>query len=272
MSDFLEDKAEQAESKGDLLTALQLWKELAERNQNAGLFCRYGSVAEELGKWDEAETALHEALRLDPSLSPAMEFMGTLWLARTDKGRDESLQTAKDWFSRALRHERNARILTFLGNVDDALGHEQGARQSFEEAIALDPSYEEALFGLASLEREHNPGKAASLFRRALDVDPQYAAAHRELGSLLEKEGDLDEAEYHLQRALEFDPADYWAQMHLANLLGVRGRYAEAEQTYRFATTLHPEIKEGFEIFARFLDSVGKVKEAAAVREHSNPT
>lgn len=60
--------------------------------------------------------------------------------------------------------------------------------------------------------------------------------------------------------------------MYLANLLGVQGRNTEAEETYRFATTLHPEIKEGVEIFARFLDSVGKAKEAATVREHANPT
>jgi hypothetical protein len=57
--------------------------------------------------------------------------------------------------------------------------------------------------------------------------------------------------------------------MYLANLLGVQGKNEEAEQIYRFATTVHPEIKGGTEIFARFLDSLGKQKEAAIVRGHT---
>jgi Tfp pilus assembly protein PilF len=142
----------------------------------------------------------------------------------------------------------------------------------FEEAISLDPNYEEALFNLATLVKKDDPKKAVSLLRRAVEIDARYVAAHRELGVLLQREHDLVEAECHLRRALEFDPADYWAQMYLANLLGVQGRNAEAEQTYRVATALRPEIKEGVEIFARFLDSVGKAKEAAVVRVHTNPT
>ena len=40
----------------------------------------------------------------------------------------------------------------------------------------------------------------------------------------------------------------------------------EAEKLYRFATSLHPEIKAGFEFFARFLTSIGKDEQAASVR------
>jgi protein O-GlcNAc transferase len=266
MDNSLEGNAERAESSGDLQTALELWKQLALNNEDPGFFCRYGSVAKELDRWDEAEAAFNQALRLDPNLSAAKECMGALWLARTDMKRDESLRIAKHWFSEALRHERNARVLTFLGNVDSPLGDDSAAQKSFEEAISLDPEYEEALFNLASLEAESDSAKASSLLQRALEIDPQYAAAHRQLGLLFQKQGDQEEAEYHLHRALELDPADYWAQMYLANLLGVQGRNDEAEQMYRFATTLHPEVKEGVEVFARFLDSIGKGKEADAIR------
>jgi tetratricopeptide (TPR) repeat protein len=268
MSDFLEDKAELAEDSGDLDKALRLWRELAIRNQDAVFFCRYGRVAQRLERWTEAETAFQQALQVNPTLSSAMECMGSLWLSRLDKERDESLRTARDWFLLALKHERNPGVLTFLGSVEAALENEQAARPLFEEAISLNPNYEEALFNLASIEKHDNPEKAISLLCRALEIDPQYVLAHRELGVLLHRAGNLEEAEYHLRRALELDPADYWAQMYLANLLGVQGRNDEAEQMYRFATTLHPEVTDGIEVFARFLDSVGKTKEAAAVREH----
>lgn len=266
--DFLEQRAEDAERSGDLKTAFALWNQLAVRRRDPLPFCRAGRVAQELGSWGEAENAFHEALRLDRDFSAAKECLGSLWLSRTDKNSQEALTIARDWFAQALERERNARLLTFLGNADVALGDESSARKSFEEAIVLDPAYEEALFNLALLESETDSERASALLEKAVSLDPRYSAAHRELGVLSETEGDLVKAEYHLRRALELDPADYWAQMHLANLLAVQGKNTEAEQTYRFATTLHPEIKEGIEIFARFLDSLGKQKEAATVRGH----
>ncbi|HEY1939279.1 MAG TPA: tetratricopeptide repeat protein [Candidatus Angelobacter sp.] len=244
MDNPLEEKAERAERSGDLQDAVELWKRLALHNQDAGFFCRYGNVAKELDRWDEAEAAFNQSLRLDPNLSAAKECMGALWLARTDKERHESLRIAKHWFVEALRHERNARVLTFLGNVDAALGDDSAARKSFEEAISLDPEYEEALFNFASLEAESDSAKASSLLQKALEIDPEYAAALRQIGVLFQKQSDPEEAEYHLRRALELDPKDYWAQMYLANLLGIQGRNEEAERIYRFATTLHPDIKE----------------------------
>lgn len=46
----------------------------------------------------------------------------------------------------------------------------------------------------------------------------------------------------------------------------MQGRNEEAEKMYRFATSLKPELAEGFEFFARFLESIGKVPEAGTVR------
>ena len=270
--DFLEQQAENAESSGDLKRAFNLWNQFAVISRDPVAFCRAGRVAQELGSWDDAENSFHEALRLDRDFSTAKECLGSLWLSRTDKDGEQAVAVARDWFGQALKHERNARLLTFFGNADAALGNEASARMSFEAAIGLDPNYEEALFNLALLESETNSERASSLLEKALSLDPLYSAAHRELGVLSETRGDLVKAEYHLRRALELDPADYWAQMHLGNLLAVQGNNTEAEQTYRFATMLHPEIKEGTEIFARFLDSLGKQKEAATIREHNDST
>ena len=37
-------------------------------------------------------------------------------------------------------------------------------------------------------------GEAEMSYRRAIDVDPDYAAAHNDLGKLLQQQGRLDEA------------------------------------------------------------------------------
>jgi len=263
----LEEQAERAEERGDLQASLGLWKEAAEKDQDAVSYCRYGLVAEELGRWDEAFRAFSEALRLEPNLSLAMESMGDLWATRTDTESLESLTKAREWFLKALKYERTARVLTFLGSTHRALGELEKAQTAFEEAVTVNPDYEEALYNLGVLEEKANPSRAIEVLERATQIDPRYGAAHQALGRLYQKGKDLPRAEYHFRRSLEVDPADYWSNIYLANLLGALGRNEEAEQTYRFVTDLHPEITGGLDLFARFLDSVGKQEEAAKIRE-----
>lgn len=255
-----------AEEAEDLETALDLWEQLAFDNQAPAFFVRYGRVAEKLQRWQEAESAFAKALRIDPTSSLIMENMGSLWANRTDKSEAESFQTAKEWFLQALKHERHARLLTQLGATYLALEDSVAARATFEEAVRIDPSYEEALYNLALLDEKTNPQKSMELLERAIQIDPGYGMAQQALGRLSQRAGDLVRAEYHFRRSLEINPSDYWSNMYMANLLGLLGRNEEAEQTYRFATSLHPEITEGVEIFVRFLESIGKRDKAAEVR------
>ena len=269
--DFLEKRAEEAEAAEDLRTALELWRELAGMNQEVFFFVRFGRVAKKLERWEEAESAFTQALRLDPTSSLVMENMGSLWANRSDKAEADSLETAKQWFLRALEHERHARLLTQLGAVYVALANGGAARTAFEDAIRIDPNYEEALYNLAVLEEKANPPRSIELLERATEIDPDYGTAHQVLGRLYQRANDLARAEYRFRRSLEIDPADYWSNLYLANLLGVRGKNEEAEQVYRFATSLHPEIAGGLETFADFLESIGKDEEATKVRAQIKP-
>jgi len=262
----IDKRAEDAENVGDLETAYELWKQLAPASSDEYVLTRYGRVAQKLQKWEEAERAFARAFRMAPTSSLVMEIMGSLWADRTDKTDAESFQTAKQWFLKALELGRHARLLTQLACVDAALDNEEGARGWLEEAIQLDPDYEEALYNLAVLEEDSNPEKAIDQLERAIRIDADYAEAHQVLGRLYQKAGDLIRAHYHFRRCLEIDPADYWSNLYLANLLAVQGRNDEAENTYRLATSLCPEISDGAELFANFLDNIGKSEEAASVR------
>jgi tetratricopeptide (TPR) repeat protein len=266
MMDSQEERAEEAEERGDLEPALQIWKDIAIGQQDPRFFARYGLIAQELERWEEAESAFNDALRLDPSFVPAIEGMGNLWATRTDKDEILSFEAARNWFLKALEQGRNARLLTFLGAAYLALENTAAARDAFEEAIGIDPEYEEALYNLAKLYKETNPQRSLKLLEKAIEIDPRYSLAHQELGKLCQHAGDLPRAEHHFRQSLEADPADYWSHMYLANVLAVEGRSVEAEQTYRFATSLHPELASGTEIFARFLESIGKKNDAAEVR------
>jgi Tfp pilus assembly protein PilF len=267
----LEDEAEKAEENGHLETARNLWKEIAARNQDATSFVSYGRLATEIEEWGEAESAFAEALRLDPSFSLAMEGMGILWHDRTDRDETESFQTAKDWCLKAMKLDRNARVLTLLGSSYLALGDSTAAQDALEQAIQIDPQYEEAMYNLAGLHEEKDPARAVELLEQAIEIDPDYSLAHQRLDVLRHHSGDLIQAEYHFRRSLEADPADYWSHLYLANCLAAQGREIEAEQTYRFVTGLQPENESGLNFFANFLESIGKKQEAAAVRTTIKP-
>lgn len=205
----LEDEAEQAEENGDLKTACALRKEIAAKSQSAASFFSYGLLATRLEQWEDAEDAFASALHLDPSFSPGMEGMGILWHKRTDRGEAESFQIARDWYLKAIKLDSNARALTLLGCAYVALGDSTAAQTAFEDALKLDPRYEEALYNLARRQEESNPARARELLEKAIEIDADYFLAHQRLGILRQRSGDLIRAEYHFRRSLETDPTHY---------------------------------------------------------------
>jgi tetratricopeptide (TPR) repeat protein len=279
VKDALQQRAEEAEEAGDLPLALELWKELTEKRNEAPPFLCYGQVARKLAKWEEAENAYTQALRLQPSSSIAQlvdspivdVLMGMLWLVRTDKDRTASREIAKEWFLKALKIERSAPTLTLLGAACARLDDAASAKEAFEEAIKLDPEYDEAMYNLAVIEEETDPQKAHELLERTIKIDPDYALAHQMLGRVYVRLRDLDRAEHHYRRCLEIDPSDYWCNLFLASLFG-RQRDAEAEQIYLHAIELRPEEPGAFEFYARFLEKRGRVAEAGEMHARIKPS
>jgi tetratricopeptide (TPR) repeat protein len=204
-----DDRAQEAEDRGDLVSALELWKELTRRDRAPVFFTRLGLVAQKLERWGEAEHAFAEAIRLDPSLALAMVCMGDLWAARTDKTDDESFPIAKAWFLKALEHERSAPTLILLGAMYRAWRDNRSAQDVLTEALNLDPDNPEGLYNLAlALPPSHLP-KSIELMQRAIEIEPRYFAAHQELGKLYHRAGDLVAAEYHFRRSLDVEPKSF---------------------------------------------------------------
>jgi tetratricopeptide (TPR) repeat protein len=279
MIDALQKRADEAEEAGDLPLALELWKERSKTDEDGIAFLQSGRIAQELGNWKEAESAYTEALRLQPSSSlakfvssPIVDLLlGGLWSKRTDKDGIESLQTAKKWFLKALKIERNAPTLTLLGAACAKLDEAAAAREAFEEAIEIDPNYDEAMYNLAVIEEDTDPPKARDLLERVIQIDPDYALAHQMLGRVYVRLKDLVRAEHHYRRCLQVNPSDYWCNLFLAGLMGSK-RDAEAEQIYLHAIELSPEEAGAFEFYARFLEKRGRTAEAAEVRAKIKPS
>ena len=66
--------------------------------------------------------------------------------------------------------------------------------------------------------------EAIARYRRALELEPDFAEAHNNLGVSLGTQGSLDEAVFHFRRALEIDPAYEGARRNLAFALKKMGQ------------------------------------------------
>ncbi len=124
-----------------------------------------------------AETALNEALALEPRLAAAENNLG--------------------------------RLVALKGNLNEAMSH-------IERALHLDDSYVDARFNHAQLLQAAGRGEEAiTEYRRVLALKPGLAAAHLALGSALGDEGRIEEAIREFRETLRLRPTDAEAKRNL---------------------------------------------------------
>jgi len=112
------------------------------------------------------------------------------------------------------------------------------ARGLFEKALAIQPDFIDARFGLAELH------KGDENYRRALDeilqIDPGYANAYARLGGLAILDFDLEASAANMQRALELAPTSTFVLESATWLSIVLGRFDEALEVYRYLAARDP--------------------------------
>ena len=114
-------------------------------------------------------------------------------------------------------------------------GDAEGQRQALEALVALDPENPRAhaVMGFYLYGQNRDIDSRAS-FRRALELAPDFAAAHLALAQSLVQEApnDFEAAETHVARLQELVPHEPSSQDALGDLRRAQGRLAEARDAY----------------------------------------
>jgi tetratricopeptide (TPR) repeat protein len=129
------------------------------------------------------------------------------------------------------------------------------ARTLYEKALALDPTYAQALAYLAithlyDKEFSWTPPEARSLEKglelaiRAIDLDGSDSKTHTALGYAYMHDHQFDRAEFHYDRALALNPNDAEALGTKGLLLVVRRRHPEAVELITNARQLNPLVPD----------------------------
>ncbi|MBI4476709.1 MAG: tetratricopeptide repeat protein [Acidobacteria bacterium] len=114
-----------------------------------------------------------------------------------------------------------------------------------------------------ALREAGRPDEAEAHYRRALEISPEYAAAHSNLGALLRAGGRVEEAIAHYREALRLQPDHTSARYNLANALLAQGRAAEAAEQFRHALAQDPQSVAVHNNLGIALATAGRPEEAA---------
>jgi eukaryotic-like serine/threonine-protein kinase len=171
------------------------------------------------------------------------------WSKRTGEGEQKGLE----YFQQATALDPDY-ALAYAGVADSyivlgAHGHLPvkeafpKARAAAMRALDLDETLAEAHTSLGTVKTFYDwdwPGSERE-FRRALDLNPNYATAHHWYSHYLTAVGRLDEAVSEIKRARELDPFGITVNIWLASTLYYSHQYDRAIEQFRRTLELYPE-------------------------------
>lgn len=196
----------------------------------------------------------------DPEAYAAYLKSRYFWNKRSAEGYLKGIELAQSAVTRdpafALAYAALADCYALLGSSPDS-AIERGdamnrARLAAERSLALDPSSAEATTSLAFVKMHYDWDWSAAerLFRRALELDPEYATAHHWYAYFLTARRRHDEAITQIRRASELDPLSVIIATDIGELLLYAGRVDEAVTAARAALELDPAFVQAHRVLA----------------------
>jgi tetratricopeptide (TPR) repeat protein len=176
------------------------------------------------------------------------------------------LETAEE-FAKLLtqqfpKHLFGWKVLGAVYQQTGRLGESLAAKQ---KSVELSPQDAEAHSNLGNtLEELGRLDEAEASLRQAIALKPDYAEAHNNLGNTLQELGSLGEAEASLRQAIALKPDYAEAHNNLGNTLQELGRLDGAEASYRKAIALKPDNAKTHSNLGVALQALGRLDDAEA--------
>ena len=107
-----------------------------------------------------------------------------------------------------------------------------------------------------------SPLEAEQAYLQALEIEPEMADAHLNLGRLEHEAGELGKAEARYREAVRCAPEDPTCHFNLGVLLEDRGRREEAAHAYLQAIARDPDLADAHYYLGLLLETLGRRREA----------
>ena len=143
------------------------------------------------------------------------------------------------------RYSSSHFLFNIVGAASGGLEQFVEAEDYFRRASQLEPDYADSHNNLGNVLKEQGKLEEAEIsYRTALKLDPRFAEAHYNLGIVLDKQTKFEEAEDCYNRALRVTPNYAEAHNQLGVLQLAQSRYEEAIDCFKRALQIQPKLIE----------------------------
>lgn len=147
----------------------------------------------------------------------------------------------------------------------EAAGRLPEAITAHEQALAIDPQFEQVRLNLITLyARTGQTAKAEAHYRELQTINPNLAESHYNFGVLLLEQKRMAEAAAAFRRTLEINPQFAAAHLNYGVALEAQQQYDDALQQYRLAAEIQPNNRQAHFQLARMLIYKNLLPEAIA--------
>ena len=244
------EAAVQAEEAGDSDTAIRLYEQSSLLAAQHPLpLLRLAILLSKLGKWEQAIRVGRKVTKRQPRAHQAYCIIARSY------GELGRWKLAERFYRQSLAIKEEPWTWLLLGWALDRLARHDEAEECLRKALEVDPDYAEAHFNLGyNLRKEGKFALAEKHLRRAIEIDPKYALAYAELGALLAgQKNRIREAVSYLRNALGHNPNDGWSMAYLANALWKLRKLKAAEVQFRRLIELWPNAPLPYWSYGDFL-------------------
>ena len=181
-----------------------------------------------------AETALKEAVRLDPKSYRAWFDLGVLYTA-TNRPSDavDAYRTCVELDPKLFEANFNLGVLLARREDPEAEKYLRAATQLTPTMGKVMEARETAWQTLGQVLKTSKPKEALQAFQQAAQINPKDVSPHLLAGAMAEKLNDLATAEKEYAAAQQIDPNNAEAAAGTANVLMAAGKLEEAETAVR---------------------------------------
>lgn len=174
--------------------------------------------------------------------------------------RDEQYSEARRMFKEVLEKEpENVNAVLGIAQLDQLAMRPEEAAEGYRKAITLAPKDPKVMNLVAEYYVSQNDfAKAAELYERAIELDPDQKAYHYSLAVVLTKDGRLNESIPHFTQSVGAAAAHY----NVGRILFDQKRLDESEQQFLQALNKDPKLAEA----QQWLQEVRRARDAELAR------
>ncbi|HHP7245304.1 MAG TPA: tetratricopeptide repeat protein [Elainellaceae cyanobacterium] len=235
---------------------------------------RLGNMLQGMGRFEDATLWHTQASSVQPNFAQVYAGVGRIYILQ------QQWQAAADAFQKTLSHDpRFAEAYWKLGSIAVQVGQRDRALMYWYHALALEPRKSttdghvrlgNSLFKIGQIDQ------ALTCYRRAIQLDADYAPAYQQMAQVMTHQNRWEDAISIYQHAINRTTNPGWAYYELGNLFRQRGQIDDAISAFQYSIDHDPDYPWARHDWVELLLARGEYQEAialshATIANHSYP-